>query len=239
MQPIRSGTTTERIVRTTLLVVLTNGFAIAFLWDGYVGYARENAEQLVGSLGLKPDPFPAITPELTSVEARRFVQEVSPGTNAAAVKALLGEPTLDHGDDIYYLGPGGNLRIRLDRGRVTGVKWVDGIHPESELAHQRWIGYGLGALGVLFILHFIRVVTTCVTLTNEGLKIRGRPLIPFAAMDALQADRSGRSGRVELEYSLAGRRGLLRLDQYVVKHLPAIVAAICERKDFTNPLKAD
>ena len=39
MQPISSGTTTERIARSTLLVVLVNGFAVAFLWDGYVGYA--------------------------------------------------------------------------------------------------------------------------------------------------------------------------------------------------------
>ncbi len=239
MQPIRSGTTTERIVRTTLLVLLTNGFGIVFLWDGYVGYARDNAEQLVGSLGLEPDPFPAITPEFTAAEAHRVIQDVSPGTAAAAVKALLGEPTFPHGDDMYYVGPGGHLRIRLDRGRVVGVRWIDGIHSESELAHQRWIGYGLGALGVLFLLHFIRVVTTRVMLTDEGLKIRGRPLIPFAAMDALQADRSGRSGRIELEYSLAGRRSLLRLDQYVVKHLPAIVAAICERKNFTSPLRAD
>ncbi|UCC31192.1 MAG: hypothetical protein JSU86_02730 [Phycisphaerales bacterium] len=239
MQPIRSGTTTERIVRTTLLVLLTNGFGIAFLWDGYVGYARDNAEQLVGSLGLEPDPFPAITPEVTSAEAHRVIQDVSPGTAAAAVEALLGGPTLEHGDDMYYVGPGGHLRIRLDRGRVAGVKWIDGIHSESELAHQRWIGYGLGALGVLFLLHFIRVVTTRVTLTDEGLKIRGRPLIPFAAMEALRAGGSGKSRRVELGYSLDGRRGLLRLDEYVVRHLPAIVAAICERKAFTNPLKPD
>lgn len=239
MQPIRSGTTTERIVRTALLVVLTNGFGIAFLWDGYVGYARDNAEQLMGALGLDRGPFPAITPEVTSAEAQRVIQNISPGTDAVAVEALLGGPTLEHGDDMYYLGPGGHLRIRLDRGRVASVKWIDGIHPESELTHQRWIGYGLGVLGLLFLLHFIHVVTTRVTLTDEGLKIRGRPLIPFAAMDALQADRSGRSGRVELEYSLAGRRSLLMLDQYVVKHLPAIVAAICERKAFTNPLKPD
>ena len=239
MQPIRSGTTTERIVRTTLLVVLTNVFGIAFLWDGYVGYARDNAEQLVGSLGLDPDPFPAITPEFTSAEAHRVTQDVSPGTDAASVEGLLGRPTLEHGDDMYYLGPGGHLRIRLDRGRVASAKWIDGIHSESELAHQRWIGYGLGALGILFLVHFIRVITTRVILTDDGLKVRGRPMIPFASMDALHADRSGRRGRIELEYSLAGRRSLLRLDQYVVKHLPAIVAAICERKAFANPLKSD
>ena len=38
MEPIHSGTTLERILRTGLLTLLVLGSAGYFLWDGYVAY---------------------------------------------------------------------------------------------------------------------------------------------------------------------------------------------------------
>lgn len=239
MEPIRSRTTTERIVRATLLMVLINGFAVAFLWDGYVGYARRNAAELVGSLGLADEASREINPALTSAEAGRLMQDVESGADAAGVAAVLGPPAIEHGDDTYYLGPGGHLRIRWDQGRVARVLWTDGVHTERDLAIQRWFGYVLAVLGVIYIIHFIRVVTTRVSLTDAGLRLGGALRIPFDAMTALRPDRSGRSGRAELEYTLDGQKGAVRLDSYVVKELPAIVTAICEQKGFTNPFQSD
>ena len=236
MQPIRSGTTTERIVRATLLMVLLNGFAVAFLWDGYVRYARQNAEELVQSLGLAAEAIPNIDPALTEDEAERLTGRIEKGDDTAVVADLLGEPAIEHGGDTYYLGPGGRLRLRWDRGRVADVTWLAGSHNDMDLAMQRWLGYALGIIGLVYIIHFIRVVTTRASVTDEGLKLRGNLLIPFAAMTSLRRDRSGRAARVELGYSLDGRDQFLRLDDYVIKDLPAIVAAVCEKMGCPDPL---
>jgi len=151
----------------------------------------------------------------------------------------LGSPAIERGKDAYYLAKGGHLRVRWDQDRAAVAEWIDGVHTETDLAIQRWFGYVLGLLGVIYIIQFVRVVTTRVSLTDQGLKLRGRALIPFAAMRSLRRDRSGRSARVELGYSLGGRDGFVRLDDYVIKKLSAIVAAICGQKGFTNPLSLD
>ncbi len=235
MQPISSGTTTERIARATLLVVLINGFAILFLWDGYVGYARDNARQLAQSLGLALDAPPAINPKLTAGEAQRLMQQVRKGADSGAVTAVLGEAAFTHAADAYYLGPGGHLRVIWDAGRVADVAWKEGIRSETDQALQRWIGLALGALGVILIVSFIRVVTTRVSLTEAGLKVRGKPGIPFATMTGLRPHRSGDTRRLELHYSLDGHEGSVKLDNYVVKKLPAIVEAICEQTGLPDP----
>ncbi|MGB2986743.1 MAG: hypothetical protein WBE26_12775 [Phycisphaerae bacterium] len=235
MLPIFSGTTRERIVRTSLMMILINGFAIAFLWDGYVGYARRNAQQLIHSLGLRIDPLPAIHPKLTAGEAQRLMQSIKKEAESDAVTVLLGEPSFEHDHDAYYLGPAGHLRVRTESGRVASVDWTGGVHTETDQALQRWVGLGLGILGAVFIVQLVRVLTMRVLLTDAGLKVSGKPLVPFESIRALRAARSGRSGRVELDYSIDGRPGRVRLDDYVVKEFRAIVTAICERAGFPNP----
>ncbi len=239
MHPIISRTTTERIVRATLAALLINGFAIAFLWDGYVGYARKNMDQLVRSLGLDPDPWPVIDYKLTAAAGDQLARELREGTPAEKVEAQLGKPDLSHGDDLYYLGPGGHLLLHLDHASVKSVEWIDGIHPETELAWQRWIGYALAVFGIATALQFLRVVTIRVSLTVDGLKVRGAQRIPFNAITGLRADTSGKGRGVKIEYSVEGRTGSVKLDDYVVKNLSAIVAAICEQTGFPDPHNPD
>jgi len=96
---------------------------------------------------------------------------------------------------------------------------------------QRWqrrIGYLLALFGVVVTVHLGRVLATRATLSDAGLRVRGTPLIPWEAITDVRADASARSGRVELAYSSGGRTKVLRLDEYVHKALPAIVAAIRE-----------
>lgn len=239
MQPIISGTTTERIVRTLGLVILVTAFAIAYLWDGYVGYARENAEKLADSLGLALDEPPATDPKLTATSARRLVEEFGPGTRADAVTDRLGPAPIQREEEAYYLGPGGYLRVRTEHGAVVDAQWTNGpLRTEGDLVWQRRIGYVLGVLGVILLLQAVRVMSTRVTLSDAGLKVDGRPVIPFAAMRALRANGRGKSARVELTYSLDGREGQVRLDDYVVKEYRAIVTEICERAGFPDPLRA-
>ena len=238
MQAITSGTSLERVIRTLLLMVLIAGFAVAYLWDGYVGYARRNAEELVTLLGEMPASLPLANPLLTAAEGRRMSQAAIPGDGSSAIPSVLGQPTLRRGNDAYFLGAGGWLKVQWTGDRIVGVAWTDGPKTESDQRWQRWIGYALAVGGLIVAVRVALVLATQLTLSDEGLQIRGQRLIPLDAITALRADPSGRAGCVEIEYSLAGRSQRLRLDVYVYKRLPEIVVAVCERKGFLNPWPA-
>ena len=145
-------------------------------------------------MGLATEVVPDIDPALTADEANRLIEDLKSGADIAAVESALGNPTLTHGDDTYYIGPGGHLHVRWDRDRMTSVRWIDGARADdTDLAVQRWLGYALSLLGLIYIIQFVRVVTTRVSLTDQGLKIRGRPEIPFGAMAVVRRDRSARA----------------------------------------------
>lgn len=233
MSAIQSGSTIERITRSALMLVLINGFAIAYLWDGYVGYPRKNAIALAKSLGLEADPEPVINPKLTESQARRLMS-ASDGETGDLSIGELGRPSLEHGGDRYYLGPGGHLRIQADNAKV---EWVNGKHTETDLAWQRGIGFTLLVPGIICLFHFIRVVTARVRVDESGLKAPGAKLIPLSAITAVQRT-GGRSGTaVTVRYANGTRSGSVELDDYRVKAYGEIVAAICGRTGLPNPLE--
>lgn len=235
MQNIVSGPSTERLVRTLLLMLLIDGFTLAYLWDGYGGYARQNAAELVRLLGLPVDTAPPIHSTLTASEAQRVTQSVKIGAELSTITSVLGQPGLEHGNDAYFLGPGGWLKVQKSRERIASVAWTDGPKTESDQKWQRWIGYALAACGLLIMIRLVVVASARLVLSDAGLQEGGRTPIPFDAIAAVRADPAGRSGCVEIEHSLDGRLQRVRLDRYVYKRLPEIVAAICERKGFANP----
>lgn len=238
MEPIRSGTTTERLLRAALLMVVINGFATAFLWDGHFGYARNNAAQLAESLGLVDErPLP-IVQELTSSEARRSIHLAESERSFQGVGDTFGDPSLEAGDDVYFLGPGGHIKAHRTEVAIVSAEWVDGpAHTETDLVWQRWIGYVLATVGLVALAQFIRAVGTRVDLTEQGLKIRGKSLVSFQTMCAIQVRRD-KGSAVEIEYLDGTRTRHVRLDDYVVRRRDAIVDAICERTGLTNPLRA-
>jgi len=250
MQVIISGTTTERVVRTLLLMLLIDGFTVAYLWDGYVGYVRQNAHELVRLLGLPSDAAPPINSTLTASEAQRIVQTIKAGDELSALTTVLGKPSLEHGGDAYFLGPGGWLKVPaadlpLSRAasnhsagsRIASAAWTSGPKTESDQQWQRWIGYALAVGGLIVTLHLALVLVTRLTLLDDGLLL-GKQLISLDTITALRADPAGRSGCMEIEYSVDGRLQRISLNRYVYKRLPEIVAAICERKGFANPWAA-
>ena len=250
--PVRSGTTTERLLRAGLLAVVINGFAVAFLWDGYFGYARQNVESLVNSLGLSIDPLPAIDPKLTAELGRSLVARqadlVGRSPNDAPISKVgdlqaglpaLGEPALRNGDDAYYLGPAGHIKTHRRGGRIVSVEWVDGpAHTATDLMYQCWIGYVLGVLGLVSLGQLVRVARTRAVLSDEGLRIRGRPLITLEAMSGIR-DKRASGGTLEIEYRDGEAAGTVELDGYIYKDRDAIIEAICEAKGFVNPLQPE
>jgi len=237
MQHIVSGTSTERVVRTLLLMLLIDGFTVAYLWDGYAGYARQNANELVRLLGLTADADLPIKSTLTESRAQQVAKGAKLGEELTSITSVLGQPSLEHSGDAYFLGPGGWLKVQFTGNRIVNVSWMNGPKTESDQQWQRWIGYALAVGGLIVAVRLAVVLTTRLTLSDEGL-LRGKQRIPLDAITALRADPSGRSGCVEIEYSLDGRLQRVRLDRYVFKRLPEIVSAICERKGFVNPWPA-
>jgi hypothetical protein len=233
MREVHSGTTTERILRSAVFAALMIVFAAWYLWDGYVGYSRSNVTAVVRALGLDLEQAFPFDPNLTAAEAGQFLEEVGKGAPVGEMTSRLGDPALEHKGDAYYFGPAGYLMVHVERGRVQEAEWRTAPHSESDLRWQRRIGYVMALVALVAIVHLIRVVTTKVSLTDAGLQVRGKPLIPFKAMTVLRKGEYRET--VAVEYSLAGRTGVVRLDSYVVKELPAIVSGICERAGFPHP----
>lgn len=247
MDSIRSGTTTERIVRTSILTAVLLGYAAWSFVDAYHVYPRQNVEGLVQNLNPSPDPDTvAINPKVT----RAAVKSIQPGDAMSEVQARLGEPNAVQGRVSFYFGPGGMARIPSDGDKVArnGSTWRDGDHNDVDLLLQKIIGGGVGVLGLLMLWQFIRVVTTRIELSEAGLKVNsqggtrfgGSPLVPFEAMTALDSRDFKKKGWVEIEYKLAdGTAGTVSLNDYVHKAFSRVVTEICRRRGFENPLQTE
>ena len=243
METFRSGTTTERIVRTLILTVVLVLYSAWCFRDGYYKWPLGNLPKLLETLPVPPPPeFELINPAVT----RGAFEVVARGATTSEVEARLGEPSVRERETAYYIGRGGMARINFYNDKVTTKQWVDGLKTDSDLFLQKIIGVITGALGLLMVLQLIRVLITRVELTEAGLRVNsqgglrfgGSPLVPLDAMVGLRTDDYDRKGWVGVEYKLAdGREGTVGLNDYVHKAFPEIVPALCEHHGWEDPIK--
>jgi hypothetical protein len=99
------------------------------------------------------------------------------------------------------------------------------------------MGIVIGIAAVGLIVHWLRVVFTRTTLTDEGVKVGGNPFVPFDAITGLRAEHFAKKGWLDVDYSMNGRTGTFRLDDYKIKAFPTIIDEICRRKGFEDPYK--
>lgn len=237
MEPIVSGTTKERIIRTTLLLLLFGGFAVMFLLDGYGGYARDNVKQFVRGNSVPVEELPPVNPTITSDRIRELEPQLTRASHET-VRELLGDQPLEYEGAEYYFGPGTYVMVEYVAGQVAKVTVLDGQHSETDIRYQKLLGWLLTAIALILLIQFVRVITTRVELSDEGLKVRRVPRIPFEAMKGIRADEYMKTGWVELDYEFSGTPGSIRLDNYVIREFRPIINKICERCGFTNPLPA-
>jgi hypothetical protein len=249
MEPIRSGTTTERILRTAILTALFVGYSVWCFRDGYYTYPRHNAERLKENLTPVPEATPEFNRKVTKakvVSLHDRVKQDKQQVTEEELLALLGEPTTREEQTWFFFGPGGMGRITLQDGLVRKAKWTAGQKKESDLFTQFLMGGVTGALGLVMILQFLRVLTTRIELTDVGLKVNsqggrrwgGSPLVPFEAMTALNTKDYKKKGWVEVAYKQAdGTEGTASLNDYVHRAFPEVVGEICRRQGFENPIK--
>ncbi len=239
MTPIVSPTTNERIIRTFGLAALFGVFSGWFIYDGYVGYPEKNLEKAIESLDPVPDTLPPIDDAVTEAAAAVWVDRPSDSRHTRAeVVAAFGEPGWESADrnDIRYFGPGGMLAYTLRGDLVADVVYTAGDKNDTELVWQRYLGFGLLPVALGFVLQFVRVVTTRVELSDAGLNVRGRPVIPFDAMKSIEAKHYRKKGFVDLSYSQDGRNKTVRLDDYVIRDFRPMIETICERCHIDDPL---
>jgi len=232
MTPILSGTSTERILRSLLLSLLVDVFAVMFLYDGYVGYAQENAKQFASLLGLQTAAVPSPNSQLSAARGEQIAQVARPGEPIDKIVAEIGPASHRQDGAAYFLGPGGWLQLDSDGNTIRDAKWVAAPHTEADQKFQRWIGWILVVVGFAATINLGRVLATRAQLTDAGLQVTGRPLIPFESMTALRASTSSAEAS-ELAYTHSGDSKTLRLDPYLYKKAGAISQAIAERKGFT------
>ncbi len=231
---LSTGPSVERVVRTALLMLLIDGFAVAYLWDGYRGYARKNSHELLQLLGLADQPAPPIDSALTAAHAKQVTAETKPGEPTSNFTSKLGEPGLRHGDDAYYIGPGGWLRVASRDGRVVSIGWTNAGKTEADQKWQRWIGFALLAASALILVQLARVASSRLTLTDAGLQVGKRVSIPLAAITTVQPDPPGAPGCVDVRYVSDGGPTVLRLDPYIHRAIGPIVAELSRRRTLPH-----
>jgi len=234
MTTIVSRSSRERIVRTLLLLIILSGFGAAYLWDGYIGYARANVAGLLRSQGRDPKAT-TITLNLTAARGREIAELFESRSGGGDPVSALGPPSIEHEGDSYFVGPGGWLRARRENGRVVEIAWADAPHTETDQLWQRWIGWTLGIAALAWSVHAVRVLRFRAVLSDGGLTIGGKKAIPFDAMTALRADPSRRINVFELEHRGGNATRTVTLNAYEIRELPAMIREICERKEFATP----
>jgi hypothetical protein len=230
VETLSFGTTNERLVRAALFMLLVDVFAIMFLWDGYVGYRTENAAQLVELLGLTETKSLAVNARVTLAGASEFASETPGELTTAAIVDAFGPPTLEHRGSTYYVGPGGWMRMTPQGSRGARAEWTDAKHSESDQAWQRYLGYALALVSFYATYGFMKTAATRITLTNDGLRVFGRKPVAWEAVIGIERDASG-----AFAVSVTGSQPIL-IDEYSYKGLNQILATICERKGFANPV---
>ncbi len=241
---VESGPNRERMIRNGLFLLMCLGMGAYFLYDGYVGYPaqnfREHVDQLPPELqeqarsatvytGVTDDALSAVESALNKVDVK--------DQRAALEAALGGPPSFETGDAWWWFGPVYRYRITLRNGRPAGQSELQAAaKKENDLYLQKAIGAVLCGLGVLALVFWIRVATVRAVVDEKGLQIRGGPAIAFESMTGIDDASFRKKGWLDLLHTRDGKEQRTRLDEYHFNRFPEIVAAICERKNFRDPV---
>jgi hypothetical protein len=234
------GVTLEQIVRKGILVLMVVGFAIAFAYDGYVRYPQKNLDEALRSLDPPPKARPPIHPGITSEATRgiadgeiRRLQDVVDRFGPPGWKRTDGLTT-EH----IYFGPAYVMKLTTTSGVITGKEFSESAYKdESAIYMQKVFAAGLMVLAVPIVLHYIWVLAYRVCVTGQGLKVTGRPFIPFERMRSIDASRYKDKGWIDLFYRLDGKERTLRLDEYWIREFKPVMTEICHNTGIGNPLE--
>lgn len=238
MPEIRSRVTLEQIIRRGILVAMVLIFCAYFAYDGYRGYPRRNLNHIRKA---RPDLVPVEDPSINwavTVESTRQIEDEGVKRLGTVIERI-GQPghRSEDGSEVYYFGPAVVLKLSMFDDVIMGMERKPAeLKSEFELRVQKALALILGVIAVPLLIQYLRVLTFTTRLTEKGVKLSGRPFVPFDAMGSMDSSRFKDKGWVDVAYSLDGSPGRLRLDEYWIKEFPAVMGEICRRKGFGNPL---
>jgi hypothetical protein len=241
MQPIKTASTLERILRNLAVTLMVLVFSALFIYDGYIGYPKKN---LAATRQEIPGEFQSqVTFHGNINEA--ISKGIKTGAQLANVERDLGAPAWKgpHPDNLnkaVWFGPGGALVVRYNNAGILArdAEWKTGPKTETDLRIQLILGFVLAPLGVLLAVRVLLMSLRGATLSDAGLKPSGRALIPYSAILDWDTSEYKEKGRIHLRYQEDGATRTYTLDDYKLAAFRRIVEEIVARKGFPNPLLA-
>lgn len=242
---VECGSPRGEIVYWLVVSLFFLGFAGYFFYDHFWGYYNQNLANAATDAVLvqRPQVLAQLrgrrTPTDRDFRALKEARVASP----QQLRDRLGEPLVtettgagdlaEHWPSVYGMITAISRNGRLDPNQMAWINWK---HTADEIRDQFY--WGLVPLGIAIVLPLRRLVSALllrVKLDDSGLQY-GRRTIAFAEMEALRDYNP--KGWVDLYYRQAGQEQKLRLDNQKVARFDDIVAALCARKGFANPLQA-
>ncbi len=244
MEPIKTVSTRERIIRNGIMTLMVLGFGAYSIYDGYIGYPNLNLKAAKLSMPLEHRGLARINPKVLqdaviAADGPAFKR----GDRLADLEERLGAPSwkgkVETGENVaFWFGPGGALLVTHSTSGVLteNVEWHKGKKTELDMTIQKIMGFVLTPLGLILVLRLIAMSVRGATLSDSGLQPSGRPLIPFDAMKGWDTTDYRDKGRIQLTYDSGNGDCVYTLDDYKLAAFPLIVAEICNRRGFDNPV---
>lgn len=219
------------------------GMIAYFFYDGTVGYRKQNIAQAQNELALIATP-PAELGERPTEEDFLQVRDGKIATRDE-VHAILGQPLTprpgvpSEGVEVFasiygaaYVPIDAAGHVRRDR---PGWQWTSWKHTKSAIRGQ----YLFGVVAIVPALYALyrawRAATLRATIDDEGLTYGGMRL---AWADIASIRDYNRKGWVDLYYHRGAQEKRLRIDNQKIAKFDEIIALLCERKGFPDPVKA-
>lgn len=217
-----------------------------FAYDGYVGYINHNISKLL-------EKFPP------DVRAKAGSVQVYPGANLDHVEqikerlrsaslrdraqalrdAIGGPPSIDTDKAVFYFGQDCLIKVEKDEDRLgREIEVTAAEKTTTDFQFQKRMGIVVGAVGLYMLFFLFRVIRTRAEVSDAGLSLNGRKPIPFSAMKSLDSAEFRKKGKIYLVCDGDPAPQVL-LDEYHYADFDTIIAGICEKTGFEDPVAAE
>ena len=248
---LKSGPAAMDRIYWSVVTVACLAFAAYFFYDGKWGYLKKNRaeaaqrlpaliERSIDQVELGDSPTQADFEKL-----KADVQELKASGRAGTpeqVHQALGAPVHKRHEGPgrtveYFVSVYGYAAVAINNDRVNpgGLVWTKWNKTKEEIRYQYYWGLIPLVIGLYAALRAYRAMTLQVVIDEEGMAYAGQR-IPFEAMVSLRD--YNRKGWVDLYYRTDAGQKRLRLDNQKVAKFDEIAEAICQAKDFENPITA-